>query len=319
MASSIQTIAALVEVGLSYTTNLKIYSKKAAKNPAWLIMFIFSRFGWVRSIARLRLRPLDNPVSNAGGASVFQEIAIDDAVSDLETQGHTPCFKLDSERLAAVRRCLSDKVCYAPGDPSIAFEVGNRERVQATNGRAIGIARYFKEDLADPVIDDIAKDPLILSIARRYFNAEPVHVKTRVFWSFPLEPHQRPSGRHQKTQAFHFDTDDYQAMRLFIYLTDVDDGTGPHVCVSGSHRRKRFWHLVSPFRQKSNQAIAEGYGRQAIHTVTGSAGSGFLEDPFCFHKAPLPVTTSRLLMMVRYAVRDYGFYPLPLRQQDRRE
>ena len=146
-------------------------------------------------------------------------------------------------------------------------------------------------------------------MAQRYFGAAPVHVATDVLWSFPLQDHERLEGRQQGTLAFHFDTDDYRALRLFLYLSDVDHGTGPHVCVSGSHRKKRFLHRISPFRQKADEAIEGFYGNDAINTVTGRAGTAFMEDPFCFHKATLPTRSPRLMMMVHLAVRDYGVRP----------
>jgi len=314
MASGAQNSATADKPGFSYDANIKPYWEAATRNPAWLLMFVFGRFNWVRALARLRHRILNKPVKQAGASSVFQGIAIEQAVSDLEAQGHTPCFKLNSDRLLDVRQYLDKKTCHAgDGDP-IAFLFEDREKVMAAKDQTICHGYYFDDDVADPVIDDIAKDPQILAVARKYFNAEPVHVMTNLFWSFPLEPHQRPTGRRQGTLTFHFDVDDYQAVRMFLYLTDVDEFTGPHVRVPRSHLHKRFWHRVSPFRSRSDEVIAEVYGQDAIDTVTGPGGTGFLEDAFCFHKAALPVTAPRLIMITHYAVRDYRIHEGPQTQ-----
>jgi len=311
MASWARNAVTLVEAGLGYKAKFGPYCKAATKNPTWLIMVVFGRFNWVRVLARSRRRLPDKPVKQTSGSSVFRGIDIDHAVSNLEDQGCTPCFKLDNGRLLEIRQYIDEKVCHDGGKLPVAFHVDAREKVMAATDRKLRAGFYFHEDLTDPVIDEIAKDTLILSVARKYFNAEPVHVKTSIFWLFPLEPHERLTDRKQGTLTFHFDVDDYQAMRMFLYLNDVDDFAGPHVRVPRSHRQKRFRHRVSPFRSRSDEVIAEVYGRDAIDTVTGPAGTGFLENPLCFHKAERPVSAPRLVMIVHYAVRDYRIHANP--------
>ena len=304
MASLSQTPTVLFKIGLSYVSKLRNLNKVALKNPSWLIMFVFSRFRWARAIARFCRQLQSQPMSKPGGASVFQDIIIDDAVDDLIVEGLTPCFKLNSERLTAIQNYLQNKTCGDLNHPPITTKICEHHQFKTSNDRAMR-AGYFHDDLTDPLIDGIAKDPTVLAVAQKYFNAKPIHIWTRVFWSFSVEPSQSLTSSQKGSLDFHFDPDDYQALRLFLYLSNVDDGTGPHVCVTGSHRRKKLCHLISPTRNKSDQAMVEVYGPQAIKTVTGPAGSGFLEDPFCYHKAIPPFTAPRLMMVINYAVRDY--------------
>src|SRR5262249_17795234 len=54
----------------------------------------------------------------------------------------------------------------------------------------------------------------------------------RAWWSVPTA-----DGKPREAENFHRDVDDLAFIKLFIYLTDVDDASGPHVYVQGSHKR----------------------------------------------------------------------------------
>jgi len=43
-----------------------------------------------------------------------------------------------------------------------------------------------------------------------------------------------------------------------------------------------------------------------VLTVTGPAGTGFAEDPFCFHRGTPPMGGDRLMMCVEFRVADYS-------------
>ena len=44
----------------------------------------------------------------------------------------------------------------------------------------------------------------------------------------------------------------------------------------------------------------ETYGPEAERLIEGPAGSGFLEDTSCYHKALAPVSADRLMLQFRY-------------------
>ena len=107
---------------------------------------------------------------------------------------------------------------------------------------------------------------------------------------------------------FHYDVDDYNSLRFFFYLTDVDINSAPHIYVRGSHRKKRFANLLSPFKQRSDEEIVHYYGEENIVKICGEAGFGFAEDTFCYHKATRPKAKSRLILQLQYAMNDYGIH-----------
>jgi len=137
-------------------------------------------------------------------------------------------------------------------------------------------------------------------------GTDPVHIGSELLWSFPLSA--TPLQRLEAAQVFHYDLDDYRFIKFFFYLTDVDLSSGPHVCIRGSHKNKKFSHQLLGVRSagKEDKEIVDYYGAENVLTVCGQAGFGFVEDASCFHKATPPDGKDRLLLQIEYAINDYG-------------
>ena len=157
-----------------------------------------------------------------------------------------------------------------------------------------------------PTIKELASDPILLEIASKYLGTEAIFTGTRLWWIFPVD--EASYNPIRIASYFHYDVDDYNSLRFFFYLTDVDIDSGSHLYVRGSHRRKRFANLLSPFKQCSDEEIANYYGKENIVNICGEAGFGFAEDTFCYHKASRPKAKSRLILQLQYAMNDYGVH-----------
>jgi hypothetical protein len=89
-------------------------------------------------------------------------------------------------------------------------------------------------------------------------------------------------------------------------VTDVDASAGPHIVVRGSHGKKKLRHILSLSRVRSEGEMLKTYGAENLQTICGPSGSGFIEDPFCFHMGQEPTGRDRLVFQLRYALHDYG-------------
>src|SRR3569833_2712408 len=125
-----------------------------------------------------------------------------------------------------------------------------------------------------------------------------------MWWSFATEAAE--SQQMSMGQGWHYDLDGYRAIAFFFYLTDVDESSGPHILVPGSHLNKPWRGLLSLYKGRSDAEIESWYGKQRHVTICGRAGSGFAEDIFCFHKGLQPTRGERLIVQVRFGVRSYG-------------
>ena len=104
-----------------------------------------------------------------------------------------------------------------------------------------------------------------------------------------------------QTVDFHFDLPGSQFTFFYasFYLSDVDENSGAHTMIRGSHRFKPFKMKLSRSRC-SEEAINKAYGHEQEIIITGTAGTGFLEDASCYHRALAPTQRERLMLQIRY-------------------
>lgn len=140
----------------------------------------------------------------------------------------------------------------------------------------------------------IANDPSVLEIVGAAFGAKPTVAVMSAWWSLP---HGDAPGEH--AQLWHRDVDDWSFLKLFVYLSDVDEEAGPHVYVPGSHSR----NVLMPIRRYADEEVAEGFPDLKPHRFTGPAGTCFLENTFGFHRGYPPRTAPRVVFQVTYSLR----------------
>lgn len=155
------------------------------------------------------------------------------------------------------------------------------------------IADYSLEAVLNcPHVLTLMNAPCLIGLAREFLGCSPTISTVGIRWSFP--------GRRMEatTQGFHRDTDDWRFFKFFTYLTDVDEGCGPHLYVRGSNRTTGTFRAV----RVEDSAIERRYGRDAIVAITGPRGTSFVADTYGVHAGPVPTTAARLMLEVGYSV-----------------
>jgi hypothetical protein len=148
--------------------------------------------------------------------------------------------------------------------------------------------------LTCPNVLDVANHSSILGVVTRYLGCKPTISQIGLRWTFPCT-----TGAHDFTQELHRDYDDWKSVKLFVYLTDVDATSGPHVFVATSHRTSGRFRCSSYYALRDVEAE---YGREQIVSVTARRGSGFFADTFGIHKGELPSSGPRLLLGIQYSL-----------------
>lgn len=276
---------------------------RATKNPRWLIMDAFSRFVLIRRAVKLIQ---EEAKQYDVAASRFMNVDTRAFVASLNRDGFCTGLALPRDAMEKILRFARAAICYGDADPRCGFKYADRAVAQTACKRVFSQATYLFLDDLQQTVDDLATDPLLLSIAANYIRSPPVITGSRLWWVFATP--ESDYDNSITTSFFHYDKDDYAAVRLFFYLTPVDDGHGPHVVVRGSHLHKNISQIAS-FGERSDRQIERAYGSDKLTTIYGSPGSGFAEDPFCFHKATRPTDGDRLMLEVKYAARDYKIFP----------
>jgi len=131
----------------------------------------------------------------------------------------------------------------------------------------------------------------VLRLAAAYLGCTPTLSGLSAYWSYPA------AAPVLYTQRFHRDLDDWRFIKLFLYLTDVDHGTGPHVYVRQSHLRAARLRA----RPYSPQDV-DRYGRDKVLTVLGPRGTAFMADTYGIHLGTVPTQRPRLLLQAQYSL-----------------
>lgn len=167
--------------------------------------------------------------------------------------------------------------------------------------------KYWNPHRECEAIDEIARNEKFVEIARRYLGAEPILWLTQLKWSFgPDSTDERKgflSNSNEPIQydgdAFHYDTLDFKSLTIFIYLTDVDPSSGPHVLIENTHRTKSFGDICRIILK--DEAARELFGEERIKMILGRKGTVLFEETSAFHKASR-CQTERLMLSIDYVL-----------------
>lgn len=276
------------------------------KHLGWFIMRKLARFESMKALVnylRCRATPLDVDCNlSQPEDTIFPGTDINYVIDCLTKDGLYLGLDLPESVVQQIVQFANDTPCYGNGKSYFGFYYHEKAEVSKKIGKEFSIADYFNTYECD-AIQMIIKDPVLLQIARRYLGGSPVHQGTRLRWSFRNDSSEFEKYRYNQT--FHYDVDDYCAMKFFFYLTEVQSGDGPHMCIVGSHKSKKFLHKIlrGHYHEKN---VLNFYKSRDVKSIYGNPGCGFVEDIFIMHKGLKPVNNDRLLLIIEFALKDYG-------------
>jgi hypothetical protein len=177
---------------------------------------------------------------------------------------------------------------------------------------------YYIDSILEnsPEIQSIAKSPYFLKIAESFLGVPPRLDSVTSWRTFPLSSDLSPSSKG--AQLFHYDLDRLSWIKIFIYLTDVDENSGPHWYVEGSHipEKKRSNILKRGYVRVEDEELEFVYGKNKIKKVTGSAGTILYGNTLAFHKGESPRSSERLILELQYTANNYGDQPIKIKNRD---
>jgi hypothetical protein len=269
-------------------------------------MFTLGRFRLVSSAVVLLNRSHRSLSARPGRdvATLFSTVDVDTVLRNMHGDGVHAGFTLSQQTVEEITAFAHSAECYWPGDPETHFLYRDRAEAERRCGRPILLGRYWDVEDDCEAVRAISHDPVLRYVAARYLGTDPGQTETRLWWSFVSDA--TSADRVKADQGFHYDLHDYRSIAFFFHLTDVDDASGPHVHIRGSHVHKPLRLLLGDQRQCSDDDMVRLYGDDNIVTLCGPAGFGFATDPFGYHKGAPPMNRDRLMLRVRYTIYDDG-------------
>ena len=208
---------------------------------------------------------------------LFPKLEVDQVVNSLNEKGYANAVNVPSEYVTQILQ-------YA---------------------ETTGLLRWWNPHTECEAIDHIARNAKVVEIARRYLGVEPILWLTQLRWTFgdAVPKGKRLLSRHIEpllydVGAFHYDSLDYKSLTLFIYLTDVDPSSGPHVVIERTHANKSFSDICRIIL--SDAAVHQKFGDRA-KMILGPKGTMLFEETSSYHKAS-PCKTERLMLSIDYVL-----------------
>ncbi len=148
-----------------------------------------------------------------------------------------------------------------------------------------------------PAVRRVCRDPLLMECAGAFLGFRPTKIIPRLFWSFVTDAGDDERRQLGQTIDWHYDVHDFHFCSAQFYLTDVTPGAGEHELVRGSHHGKSLRMLLGSANARDEELFTR-FARDRILLVEGPAGTGFLEDTSCYHRAVPPANRDRLMLQL---------------------
>lgn len=145
------------------------------------------------------------------------------------------------------------------------------------------------------IFSRFALNPGFLNIANAYLGMYARLRYYNVWYTFAT------NGAARESQLWHFDREDNYILKIFVYLKDVEIGTGPFTYAPGTHRKGPHWNR-KPESFKENNVLRTTddqmdavIPRENWITATGKKGTVVFADTRGYHKGGEARTGNRLM------------------------
>lgn len=194
---------------------------------------------------------------------------------------------LDASQLDEIREYAISQPCYDRTRPENGhFSIEHPHPLCHT-------ATYSDEvTLNCPHVVETVNHPIVLAAIGKHFGCKPTMSNVSMWWSLPGH------AKAEHAELFHRDVDDWLFIKLFIYITDVDEESGPHVFVQGSHRSNQMARIA----RYTDEEVIQTFGAPNVLKLAAAAGTSFLENTYGMHKGQLPKSRRRLLLQAQYSL-----------------
>ena len=277
------------------------YARRVFQIPSCTVFGRFRSVRWLYSRwmrLRERLNGQSLPPLDGLPASEIVRLTPRAAVEALRKTALAQCVVLLPAMIEDIVQFARQAECKVRGSDIASFHYTDVQNAHLPDGTFMPLA-HCQNPTQCLAVCKVRDDPALQAIAANYLGYTPGTKDVRLYWSFSGGELDFERRRILQTIEYHYDIHDYNFCYLHIYLTDTDIQSGSHVMVLGSHNSKPLRWLFNSSRQ-TDEMIEHHYGKEKVVCLEGAAGSGFVEDTSCYHKALAPLSADRLMFQIRY-------------------
>lgn len=198
-------------------------------------------------------------------------------------------------RLMSYDNCLTSDLC--------SVQLDGIDHLKAKSDGIIVAKASESSILASRDIASIIYDPVILCLVSVLLGGSPLIRHVSLWHSYPDS-----SPKDEAAQLFHFDLDEFRWYKLFIFLTDVTESSGPHVYIPGTHVPgvKPAELLRYGYSRIPDELIKRYHPQSSWRSITCEAGTMFLADTRCWHKGTVVTENMRSVLQPLYTLSKFS-------------
>lgn len=287
-----------------------IYYLVKKDTPEWAYQSFVRIFcvtrGYSNDFFSFLISKFHKPISleNTKGIIPFQnDKELSEAVQKIEQQGYVKYPALVSSEVCDQLKqiALTEPAWVRPIDVGTMKYHDKPMHAVYDSANPIGI-RYdlFAEQLIQyPLIQKLVMDPSLLALAQSYLKAPPILDCVNMWWCTSYSK----SASAEAAQMYHFDLERPKWIKFFVYLTDINEDTGPHCFVAKSHKSKAIpWKLLKRgYARIEDDEVADNYKAEDVLVMTGPKGTLLAEDTRGLHKGLHLKHGERLIFQIQYS------------------
>ena len=263
----------------------------------FIIKFFYS-FENIRN--RIKSKKNDSVINNSSIFIKDKNFNINEIINDLDDLGHSKIFQLDNslkdDLLNLSFKTENFDLNKIDSNKDVKKFKDENINSYVTRLKNIGISRLTSTiNLNEQSrLNEFITSPEILNLAKGYLNSDKISINATFFVSNPIKITEEE--KYRNAQYFHWDNDFTKFFKMYIYLNDVDENTGPHIFVPGTHKNKKKSNKLC--RLYSDENIKNNY--DSFKKFLGKSGSIFFVDGYGIHKGELPSKNYRLMMNIHF-------------------
>ncbi len=231
-------------------------------------------------------------------STFFSNITVDFALKSLEKEAVFLGLKLPQEILIEIQE-FSKKTFLAQADAQDYFYYSDVKNGYLADGRPIASGIAINPS-ACSAINKIINDPVLREIVEKYLGYSPKKIRSLLRWSFVLELPEKIRMELRQGNLYHYDIGEFNSVYINFYLSKTDKYSGAHAMIQGSHNNKTLNMLFNSAIQPED-FLFNYYGKEKEIIIEGEEGFGFIQDPYCYHRAIPPIKDERLLLQLQFS------------------
>lgn len=201
--------------------------------------------------------------------------------------GPDTCYGELCGRVEALEASRSGEIAEAESGAEDENSIGEKKFILEYLGRN---PQYDPDD----VCARFALQENILGVANAYLGMRTRLRYYNVWHTFPTRSEPRES------QLWHRDREDYLILKVFLYLSEVDEGAGPFTYARGSHpkgmaRGEAAYSLEGHVRRSTDAQMAEVIPSERWFKGVGPKGTIIFADTRGYHRGGLARERARVM------------------------